>query len=79
LALAISLVIPPAFWLCVIGGVMLVITVVAQSARTGEWMFLPWRENDISLSSAEATWGLVGGALAAVPLLVAVVRSLAAR
>jgi hypothetical protein len=74
LALAVSFAFPPAFWLCAIGAAVFVIALVAQSNRIGQDAWWPWQENDTSLTSKEAKWALVGAALVAVPLLVALSR-----
>jgi len=76
LALAISLLSPPAFWLCVIGAALVVLAIFAQNKRTGQNDWLPWRENDSSLTLMEAKWGLAGATLVSVPLLVALSRAL---
>jgi len=75
LCLTIALAFPPAFWLCGVGLLTLALSISAQGRRTGQTSWLPWRENDTSLSPAELRWALIAGVMIAVPLAVALVEA----
>jgi hypothetical protein len=75
IASALALILPPAFWVCAIGGVLLALTLLAQSRRTGQFLYWPWQEHDWSLTSGEASFGLTAVTLIIVPLLVALGRA----
>jgi hypothetical protein len=70
--LALVVAMPPAFWLCVVGGVMVVGVLITNSSRTGQWM--SW-QNEGSLSLAEVRLAAVGVVLLVVPLAAALVRA----
>jgi hypothetical protein len=75
IAAALALILPPAFWLCAIGGALLGLTLLAQSRRTGQFFYWPWQEHDWSLTDGEASFGLVAVTLILVPLLIALGRA----
>lgn len=64
---------PPAFWLCGLGGVLIVAGQIANSARTDQW--LSWqREGNLNWFEG---WCVVTGAMLTIlPLLAVLVRSL---
>ena len=73
--LVVSLVIvvlsPPAFWLCGVGGALLVIGQIANSARTDQWW--SWQRQG-SLNWFEGWAASTGATLAVVPLMSALMR-----
>jgi hypothetical protein len=64
---------PPAFWLCTLGGVLLVIGKIANSARTNQWW--SW-QHEGNLSWFEGWCVSTGALLVTVPLLTVLMRSL---
>jgi hypothetical protein len=72
-AATISVLAPPAFWLCVVGGALAITGNLANSVRTGQWY--TWQRWDRSVSWFEG-WAYASGAvLCAVPLLAVLVRA----
>lgn len=59
---------PPAFWLCEIGAVLLAATSIFISARTGEWM-TPREDQSPTLTWFEGWLGSTSIILMVVPLL----------
>jgi hypothetical protein len=77
IALAAAVAFPPAFWVSILGAILLAVAVTLNSNRTGEWSYLPWRATTrTDMTCGETTLGLTAATLVAVPLLVAIVRSL---
>ena len=75
IASAFAVLLPPAFWICAVGGMLLALTLLAHSRRTGQYYYWPWQEHDWSLTSGEAGTGLAAVTLILVPLLVALGRA----
>lgn len=76
-ALLVAVLFPPAFWLCFVGGALLSIVMVANSNRTGESMNIPWRSSGTQkLTVTEATTGVTAVVVMAVPLVVAIAKSI---
>jgi hypothetical protein len=75
-SLTLSLTLPPGFWVCGIGLVILAASILTQGRRTGQDSWLPWRDNNLSLTLGEARWMLVAVVMIAVPLIVALLRAL---
>jgi hypothetical protein len=61
---------PPAFWLCTLGILFLVVGLLAHSARTGQWY--TWQNWEPSLSWFEG-WLVVTGSILMVAQLIAVI------
>ena len=72
LAIAVALALPPALWLAIIGGVLVAICLIANSARTGQWM--SW-ENEGSLNLFEGCAGATGLIFVLIPILTMIGRS----
>jgi hypothetical protein len=68
----IALVFPPAFWLCIVGVVLLFTALLANSLRTGQWYS---RQVERSLSGFEGWAGATGAVVMAVPLITILVRA----
>jgi hypothetical protein len=71
-ALLVAVTLPPALWLCVVGGVLLVAALTANSARTGQWF--SW-QNEGSLSQPEGFLASTGIVLTVIPLFVVLLKS----
>jgi hypothetical protein len=65
---------PPAFWLAGLGGVLVALGLLANSARTNQWY--SW-QNEGSLNWFEGWAVATGVTLAVVPLMFAMFRGLA--
>jgi hypothetical protein len=75
-ALILALAFPPAFWLCWTGLALIIAAAFLQAGRTDIWVHTPWEPTDREpLPAVEASLGLAGIALMAVPLLVAWVKA----
>ena len=64
---------PPTFWLCDLGGALVVIGLLSNSARTNQWM--SW-QHEGSLNWFEGWAVTTGATMAIIPLVGAIVRSL---
>src|SRR5262245_50964106 len=74
-ALSISLLLPPAFWLSVLGAIVLAGVLTANSARTKTWSYWPWTQDRGSvLTQREKVAALAAVILMGTPLLVAIGR-----
>lgn len=63
----------PAFWLCIVGMLLIASGVTANSVRTGQWY--TWQRADRSVSWFEG-WAILSGAvLIATPLVEVLARS----
>jgi hypothetical protein len=71
-SLAMALFFPPAFWLCTLGVLLIVVGLLTHSSRTGQWY--TWQNWEPRLSWFEGWAGITGGLLVAVPLIVAILK-----
>lgn len=63
---------PPALWLCVVGALFLVVGLLCNSLRTGQWN--TWDQWAPELSWFEGWAASTGGILMAIPMIGMVVR-----
>jgi len=72
---AIAALAPPALWMCAIGAILLVSSMLGHSARTSQWY--TWQRREPRLSWFEGWAASTGVVLVVVPLLAIVLRSYA--
>jgi len=63
---------PPSFWLCGVGGVLVIVGQFTNSARTNQWM--SW-QHEGSLDWFEGWAVSTGAVMAIIPLVGAIIRS----
>jgi hypothetical protein len=69
----VAVIFPPAFWLCGLGAPLVVVAVLAHSARTGQWY--TWQRWEPSFSWFEGWAGATGATMILGPVLTITVRA----
>ena len=72
-ATALTIAVPPSFWLCGVGGALLAVGLLSHSARTGQWY--TWQNWEPSLSWFEGWATSTGVLLMVLPLLAVLARA----
>jgi len=76
IGIALSLLFPPALWVCAVGVTLLAVVLAVNTLRTSERSYAPLRlKRNTKLTGAETAVALAAATLIAAPLIVMILRS----